>query len=212
MERPMPPVLAGAPPLDDEQIAGTLDRGDRWVPINMGQAEWAMRHVVLLRQQIEAIQAQAGEWHDEINRWVAHEQAEPLRRLTLFADALDAFAREYRADTGKATLSLPSGEVRTRGPRPGAEVKVKVADKDAFVEWWQTEKQAGLLDPAWERAVVAVTVWETNAAVVKEAAAVVEAEDGTLRVIDPATGQPVPGLVAERKQVTVTVAPEGRAL
>lgn len=99
---------------------------------NIGQAEWAMRH---LRDSIAAVgnaEAQAAAWHDEIDRWAAQVTAGPKGTAAWFHGLLMDWGHRSRLENDKApTLPLPSGTVETTKRKPAP----KVDDAEALLAW-----------------------------------------------------------------------------
>jgi phage host-nuclease inhibitor protein Gam len=103
------------------------------------EAEWAMRHVADAERQLADLQVQAADWAERIQQWF-DQAAKPLVATRVFMGShLQHYGLARRADTGKATLVLPSGAVATRSAKPKAEV----VDAAAVLAW---AEQVGTLD------------------------------------------------------------------
>lgn len=145
---PLPPELAmNTPPLTDDDLAAVVawdlsaeeqrqledlpEHIVRWRPEDDGAAEWAMRHLVAVGLELDELNEQAGEWLEQIQRWLDH-RAKPLRaKQRFFVGHLERYGLDYRERTKKATVTLPSGKVRTTEYQR----TIKVEDHDTLAEW-----------------------------------------------------------------------------
>lgn len=105
----------------------------RFAITNTGQAEWAARKWREAKAEVDAATEQVAEW-DRLNHlWLMDVTKGPLRKLAWMEALLKNYGLAYRADTGKATVKLPSATVGTTQHKPAIKL---VADKaDDFVAW-----------------------------------------------------------------------------
>lgn len=114
--------------LDTEEA----DRFNRWQITDTGGAEWAMRHVAVTEAEIAALRLQAEEWTRRIGVWFDTATRPLEARHAFFAGHLERYALARRAEDPKAkTLTLPSGQVRTRTTSAAAIVQ----DEAELVAW-----------------------------------------------------------------------------
>jgi hypothetical protein len=160
-----------------------------------GQATWAMRKLRDARAAQADVAAVAQAEIDRIQAWATAEHDRIEHNAGFFEGLLTRWALDLRAaDPRSKTVSTPYGEVRTRTV-PG---KWDVHD-EALVVAWARGSRPGLMQ-----------VRESlRLADAKKALDVTD--DG--RVIDPETGEIVPGIEVGPAQVTatVTLAKETRA-
>lgn len=135
------PAQAEADPMDPEASTLRLIPEDLRSTVqgfrvaNIGQAEWAMRHLRDAIASVEQAEAQAAAWRDEIDRWL--EQATRAARGSgayFHGLLMDWGLRTRRADDKAATLPLPSGTVETTKRKPAP----KVDDAGALLAWAET--------------------------------------------------------------------------
>lgn len=142
---PLPPDLAvdAAPfdvdafealpdPIDDTPGDGEIrERAERWKITDDGGAEWAMRLLAAKQAEIDELAVKRDDWIDRITAWFDQAAKGPQRTVEHFVALLERYAAERYEQTGKATLSLPSGKVSSR-PVGG---NVAVDEVDGLVEW-----------------------------------------------------------------------------
>lgn len=110
---------------------GDVSPADHWQITGTGTATWAMAKLAEARRQLAAIADQAGEFHDRIDEWAAHEARRPGRNAEYFAGHLERYALWLRESSGVKTLNLPNGKVGTREQSHRA----VVTDADALMAW-----------------------------------------------------------------------------
>jgi hypothetical protein len=116
-------------------VAREDERSDRWRIENDGAAEWALRKYAAADDEIAQAKLRAEVWHRQIEDWLAERIARPAATRAFFAELLGDYALRVREETGRATLTLPSGAVPTRDEKP----KAVVVDERAFIEWAREE-------------------------------------------------------------------------
>lgn len=149
-------------------------------------ASWAMRKLAQAKRALLDIEEQARREEARIEAWCDEAEKAPTRDYQYF----DALLREYHkrtldGDSTLRTLVLPAGTLRARK----APDSWQAADVAAFLKWAKAQR------PALVR-----TKEEPNIA---EAKRVLEARGPG--VVDPQTGEIVPGLVVEAGQIAFSV-------
>lgn len=154
------PVLSVAPELVAVQ---------RWSITDDGAAEWAMRMLQAIEDELEALARQKREWVAPIDRWYGDAVRRVEPRAEFFRAHLQMYAIRRRAERPQeATLRLPSGSVAT--VKPNTDPKAVLADEAAFIKW------AGDTLPEDQYSAV---VKETAKALVSEIRKLVEIKDTT---------------------------------
>lgn len=126
MPAPFDPDLI--PPEDLEPLPPEVEA---WEVHDTGAAEWAMRLLAAYNAEGQAIIDQAALYQEQINLWERHELARIVRKAEFFKGHLERFGLDWRDNTGRPTLSLPSGEVKTtKSP-----ARIKITDEDAVLAW-----------------------------------------------------------------------------
>lgn len=174
-----------------------------WTPADVGEAEWAMAHVRANHRQIAAAQEQARLWHQQIDAWLEGEATGAERRAGFFTGALTRYADARLADDPKVrTIKLPSGDVKVTVPQQGTvHIGPAEGEADSVVLW---------ADALGYEAVVKRPQAPPPSPLVSElrkVAQAVQGPDGWV-VVDKATGEVVPGAVAQPPaEPTVKVVP-----
>lgn len=168
-----------------------------------GAAEWAMRVLREADEHLADVQAQADQWHREVQAW-ADREATPALRSRVYMDALlrDYGARRRAEDPDVATLRLPSGVIETTARR----ATPRVADPDAVLAWAKANAPLAVETvPATER---------VTAAAAKALGKIVEdrreEDDGTevvVRSFVAEGGEPIPGMEVVPPTLDVRVKP-----
>jgi Bacteriophage Mu Gam like protein len=160
-----------------------------WIVDNQGKAIWASRQLSELQERIEAVEALA---QNEIARleakiakvrnWNEDAQREDRRRAAYFQGQLEEYALRVREETGdrQKHVLTPYVRVSTTASQP----KVEVTDKSAFTDWALANQRLDLLH--------ITTTTRTEPALVAIKAELHDGENG--EVVDPLTGESVPGL------------------
>ncbi len=172
-----------------------------WTVTDKGSAEWAMRHVVIVNAELDEMKAQATDWAERIANWFTRASAEAAASKAFFEHHLEqyAIAERDRTDGKVKSVVLPSGRVATRGPKPGADTKVVVADEDAVLAWAELEDVLNDVAPPKPRSVQLKPL--------RALVQIAEHEDGTHSVLT-LSGEPVPGCAVEYVPITATVTAE----
>lgn len=157
--------------LDDAQRA-------RWFIDSDVLASWAMRKLAGLRSAQRRDDATASAEHERIDRWRAWRARGREAHIEFFTRHLEDYGRRQR-EAGRKSLSLPTGEVRTREVRGG----FRVVDEAAVLEW------------ARDYAPQAIRVRESL-------------DKAALNAAIKATGEVPPGVEPEPDRVSVTVSTE----
>lgn len=233
-DEPIPAFLAlSDEPLSPEEVEQLADltpehRRERFAITDDNGAEWAMRKLARATHEVHGATLQAQEWKRRVDDWLHQVTAGPNRDAAFFTALLEDYALRQRAEGERKSIPLPSGRITTRGTE---EPKVTITDETAVVGWVDTHLMTEV------REVLARTLqlhevelppeglealgthlgelMEFHAALLsrkplvsklRERVNVVTTEEG-VRVIDPDTAEPVPGLTAEVPEPTATVTP-----
>lgn len=133
MDRPALLVVGGA--ISDEAVA---DAGGQlladvpqteakrpWSIEDDDAAEWAMRKVAAIDQDLAELRERAAGWAERIQRWFS-EASRPLQaRRLLLTYKLEQYGKRERETSGRKTVKLPSGKVGTRSAQAAAKVAVE---------------------------------------------------------------------------------------
>lgn len=135
-------VVMGASDTGDDP---RVPEGARWRIRSTDEAEWAMRHLAQAQANIDAIEEQRKAYVERITTWSENALRSPRRDVAFFGGHLSAFALERRAQNERnATLSLPSGTVKTARSKP----KAVIVDEKAVVGWAATHLTSTAYDEA----------------------------------------------------------------
>lgn len=123
-------VVEHAGPPEESEPA--LPAGAYWRIQNDDEAEWAMRHLAEAEANRRAILEQQEAYIARIEEWTRNALRAPQRDISFFGGHLEAYALELRRRNPKhATLTLPSGAVRTTKASP----KIAVEDDETVATW-----------------------------------------------------------------------------
>jgi phage host-nuclease inhibitor protein Gam len=176
------------PWVDDETL---LDTEESWSVQSYGEAEWACAKVAAVDAELARLDQQYEEWLERLNDW-RNAAVKPLQqRREFFAGHLADYLRRLReADPRTKSLSLPSGKVSSR-ITPARPV---VVDEAAVIAWVHASDHAELVKVA-----EFIRLSELRKFVVV---------DGE-KVVDPSTGDVLPGVAVEPEHLNVTVTTGG---
>lgn len=130
-----------APVWDDAMLAMvTSDSTDETVVAarntdigRIEDAEWAMRRLRELQDEVNEARAMHAAWRQPIDDWLAARVAVPQARVAFLNRKLEAFGILMRqANPNTATIPLPSGDIATRQAK---EPTVVIVDEDALIAW-----------------------------------------------------------------------------
>lgn len=155
------------------------------------RAAWAMRKYRQYAQQAAQVTAMAQRERDRIDRWELAAKSTAEGKMEFFAAHLESFAMQQRAK-GFKSLDFPDGLIKTRQKREGINL-----DKSTFVQWaLETDREDMLrvMHAPDMDAIKAATVIDNG------------------KVIDPQTGEVIPGAEVTPEQVSVTIVPDLEAL
>lgn len=143
---------AGGPPEADLALAESVDR---WQIDSDDLAEWALRKLAVAQEEVARLEQQALEWQRRIDEWFAQAAAPHRRRIAWATERLEDYALRLREAGGIATLTLPSGVLKTTVTKPA----IEVADDAEVASWLETiddREKAALWDDAMEAAGLAL--------------------------------------------------------
>jgi len=149
------------------------------------KAAVVMRKYRSLAQRKQQNDDLAQKEHDSIDRWLTGANASVDAQMEFLHGHLSAYAMSQRA-SGVKSLDLPDGVIKTRQSSGTFEV-----DKAVFLEWAKDAKRDDLMRVSYS----------PDLATIKASVLV----DGS-NVVDPLSGEVIPGVspVPERVQVTIT--------
>lgn len=155
------------------------------------KAAWAMRKYRVLAQRKAQMHALAEAEHRRIEEWLSRVTEPIVGSMDFYTGHLEAWAMSERAN-GRKTTDLPDGKVATR------QTAVTVAvDKSVFIEWATEANRLDMLRISYTPDMTAI-----KDAVVTNG----------LDVIDPITGEVIPGLSPVPERVTVKIEPDMNAI
>lgn len=203
-QSPLDPILDVPPPLADSDLDDALDaliegqdiaeETARWRPSDLASAEWAARRLARAQAELDALDEQHEQWLSQIRDWYLRATARPSAEVVFMEHRLASFALAERERTGRATVDLPSGAIRTTRHQ----AKAVVTNEKELIEW---------LPSALSRSEVAAVIKQPEPSVLvselrKRVTVVTDGE--TYRVMTE-HGELVPGVEAEPPHVTASV-------
>jgi hypothetical protein len=151
------------------------------------QAAWAMRKYRGLAQKRERHISLADKERARIDAWEQRVVSMVDSQLEFYAAHLEGYAMRERA-RGAKSLEFPDGAIKTRQAGPSFEV-----DRGVFIEWANEAKRDDLLRVSYAPDMTAIK-------------ASVIVDSGT--VLDPASGEVIPGLAPIPERVSVKIEPD----
>ena len=177
--------LIGQPELDD------VEDLDETAPDSMEAADWQVRKLARLRRLMAENEAIANAEIQRIKVWLADENAKLERQAGFYEGNLELFHQALlEKDPKRKSIALPAGTLKAR-KHPD---RLDVVDVDEFTAWALEER------PEFVR-----IKHEPNKTEMKRLLGV----DGE-RVVDPTSGEPVPGVVCVAGEISFTVDTVGR--
>lgn len=164
-----------------------------WRPADKAVAEWAMAKLVRLERELADINTEHDAWAEAVESSRRNATRTLEYRARFFREALTGYAIAWRdeAPTERGTLHLPSGTVSTTRPTKPT-VQLVPAEKAELVGWLRS------LDRNVVTMAKALKVVDPEP-MISGVRKLVEARQvgGEWKVIDPATGEVLPGLRAD---------------
>jgi hypothetical protein len=148
------------------------------------KAAWAMRKYRVLGQRKAQNTGLAVAERNRIDSWETRLNATVSDRMDYYRAHLEAYALKERM-AGRKTVDLPDGSLKTRNTGISFEV-----DKTVFLEWALEEKRDDLTRVSYSPDMRAIK----NSVVVD-----------SLMVIDPVSGEVIPGLTPVPDKVSVSI-------
>lgn len=165
-----------------------------WKITDEGSADWAMQKLAAAQAEEARINKTAAEQAARIEVWRAKQVEVHQRSAAFFKHLLTDWLAQVNADNPKTlSVALPSGSVVSRAGR----VTIHVVDSEAFIDWAEVYRPS--------------LVKVTQAPRKDEIKKVLQAKDVggiELALIDPDSGEIVPGVVAERGERTFDAVPD----
>jgi hypothetical protein len=169
--------------LDEDQGPG---REGRWQIEDELAAEWAMLKLAEAQDRISAVVESTTAYVERAQELLRRKTAEDRRTVEFMAEQLQDYALRCRAAGKGATVTLPSGTVRTQ---KGRGETIQISDPKAVVKWARAN-HPGILS--------SVTVTD-----LREIAAISHG-----KVIDPVSGEVIPGTYVEPEGEPTAAAPK----
>lgn len=160
---------------------------ERFMITDDAAASWALRKLAALRKRQAELDAVAASELRRVEEWHLSESGKLTVDATYFTAILTEYARAQR-ETGRKSITLPTGVIKSRT----SSARVDVQDVDQFLAW-ATPNAPSLIRVRRE----------PDKAAMKAALTV----DGG-KVIDPTTGEIVPGVTAVQPETTYTITTE----
>lgn len=151
------------------------------------KAAWAMRKYRQLAQRAGQNEDLAAAERHRIDAWLERVNQPIHAKGEFYAGHLQAYAITQRAD-GRKSVDLPDGVIKTRETRERVAV-----DKSTFVQWALEAERTDLLR----------TTYAPDMDVVNDTVVI----DGG-KVINPDTGEVIPGAEVQPARVSVTITPD----
>ncbi len=151
------------------------------------QAAWAMRKYRALAQKKARYIALADTERARIDAWQDRVVATVESQMEFYGAHLEGYAMKERA-RGARTLEFPDGAIKTR--KTGVTYEI---DKARFCEWADESKREDLL-----RVTIAPDMTAIKNTVVVDQG----------QVIDPASGEVIPGLLPIPERVSIRIEPD----
>jgi len=171
------------------------DDRERFRVYDDSAASWAMRKLRAIREkQAEIIKIAEAE-RERIETW-AHDAVSSLAPdEAYFTGLLTDYARRERTESGRKTIDLPHGKIKSRAAQP----KYVFTDPAAFIAWAKETGHADLVRVKEEPDLTAVK------AVLRVPQIDDWHESAAASVIDPASGEVAPGVEVELRGATYAV-------
>jgi phage host-nuclease inhibitor protein Gam len=177
-------------PFSDDELDGYLtdavveSPAHGWQVNSTGEAEWACAHLAETQTEIAKLHIQANEWYENIAEWLVAESKRHRDTAEFFRGRLEDYGhRRRREDPRCKTITLPSGEVKTRTVKD----RVVVEDEARLLRWLR------------ENALEAVRVKESVD--IRALRGLASIDGGEAHV----QGEVLPGATVEPEHVEVTV-------
>lgn len=155
------------------------------------QAAWAMRKFRVLAQKRAQYVALAEAERERIAAWEQRVTASVDSQIEFFSAHLEGYAIRQRA-AGSKTIEFPDGSIKTR--QSGASLEI---DKATFIEWANDAKRENFLRVTLAPDLAAI---KSNVVI-----------DGP-HVLDPLSGEIIPGLSPIPERVSVKIEPDLTAI
>lgn len=155
------------------------------------KAAWAIRQYRALAQRKARNETLAAVEQRRISSWLESTSAPIDSQMEFLGAHLEAFAMAERA-RGRKSFDAPDGSIKTRTNAPTIEV-----DKSTFIAWAQEAKREELLRVSFAPDMAAI-----------KAAVVTDGPD----VLDPISGEVIPGLSPIPERVTIKIEPDMTAI
>jgi phage host-nuclease inhibitor protein Gam len=175
--------------INDFEIEEREELKESFRIIDDAGAVWAMRKLAVQQEQIQTNYDIAERENARIDRWLNKVNAKPQQSADYFTAILIEYARSQRAESGRKSIQLPHGVVKSRVTNS----KIKVEDVELFIKWAETNSLEDLVRIKKEPAVSDFkTVFEISGD----------------KAVHVATGEIVEGVIIAPESINFSVEPE----
>lgn len=175
-----------------DEIADTPEVRERFRIDGPKTAEWALRKLAQARRRQQDARELADAEIGRINEWLTTEQARYDGDAQFFEGLLVRWHHEVLdAEPDRKTIELPAGTLKARKQPDQWDYDPRVVGE------WLAEHQRGDL--------IRVTVELDKPAIKKEFTAAIPAGEDVGLVVDPTTGEEIPGLSVTRGEIRFSV-------
>jgi phage host-nuclease inhibitor protein Gam len=175
--------------INDFEIEEREELKESFRIIDDAGAVWAMRKLAVQQEQIQTNYDIADAETARIDQWLKKVNAKPQQSADYFTAILIEYARSQRAESGRKSIQLPHGVVKSRVTNS----KIKVEDVELFIKWAETNSLEDLVRIKKEPAVSDFkTVFEISGD----------------KAVHVATGEIVEGVIIAPESINFSVEPE----
>ena len=175
--------------INEFDVEGQVELKESYRITNDAGAVWAMRKLHNVNQQLKANNEIADAEKLRIEMWLEKVNVKPEQEAQYFRAILEDYAKRERAESGRKSIQLPHGVVKSRITNS----KIKVEDVELFIKWAETNSLDDLVRIKKEPAVSDFkTVLEISGD----------------KAVHVATGEIVEGVVIAPESINYSVEPE----
>lgn len=180
------------PPEGMEPLPSDDEGRERWTITDDAAATWAVRTYAAAQEERGRIRQAAQAEIDRIQRWAEAADCGPARTVEVMTGKLADYHRALAEQADREGRKFPAGYKLAAGTikRNPGRPKVEVLDETAFTDW-------------------AVANWPAAVTRRPAVSALADLPDDDGRLIDPASGEPVPGVRRRPAIPSYSIAPAG---
>lgn len=190
----LPPDLSaldGPPPYDLDHLGDSL--GEPPDLSSWEEAEWATRQLARASAEIDATMARYDAQRAKLDHWLEDATRGAASKIAFLQGRLERWAVAQRARTHTATFRFPAATVKTTHRK---DPRVAVADEKVVLAW---------LHESWTEEEVRVHGVISTTEKLRVSALRDHLDIDGVTVVDPDTGEAVPGVFVEPPATTATV-------